>query len=429
MSTKLIQLPPMNLLRPTSVYFVGEILNRLVPFLLIPVLTRYLTPEEYGIVGLFQVVLGIIGPISHLNLAGAVSRFYFERKESITDFPNFIANCMYLSTAGAIVVGLLTLLFANPIGSLSSFPPAWLWSVIVVSFGNSLGLVILGLWQMRQQARPYILFMFLRTLMNFGLAITLVAYYRFNWTGPIIAQVGSMSVFGVLAVYLLARDGWIKLGWNKQYAVLALRFGVPLIPHAIGSLLVALVDRVFLSHACGLAGVGIYTVSYQISMVVLFATDSFNRAWVPWFYEKLTERDPKTLTRIVRATYFYFIAVLIGAVMFGSLIPPALKYFVGAQYAESSRYVLLLAIAFAFHAMYKMVTNYIFFSKRTYLLAYITGAVALFNISLCIWLIPRYELYGAAVATLLSYMASFVVTWIVAAKCYAMPWRVKRVAA
>ncbi len=426
MSTMFIQLPPMNLLRPTSVYFLGEVLNRLVPFLLIPVLTRYLTPDEYGIVGLFAVVLGIIGPLSHLNLAGAVGRFYFEREASISDFPNFIANCLYLSTAGAIVIGLLALTFADPIGSLSSFPPSWLWSVIVVSYGNSLGLVILGLWQMRQQARPYILFMFLRTVMNFGLAITLVVYYGFNWTGPIVAQVLSMSIFGVVAIWLLVRGGWIKLGWNRQYAKLALSFGLPLIPHAIGSLLVALVDRVFISHACGLAGVGIYTVSYQISMVVLFATDSFNRAWVPWFYQKLTERDPRTLARIVRATYFYFLAVLTATVLFGLLIPPALKYFVGVQYAESSKYVLLLAIAFAFQAMYKMVTNYIFFSKRTYLLAYITGAVAVFNISLCILLIPRYHLYGAAVATLLSYLATFIVTWIVAARCYAMPWRLSR---
>jgi O-antigen/teichoic acid export membrane protein len=425
MSSIFRQLLPGRVVQSTSVYFIGEILTRIVPFLLMPVLTRYLSPEHYGLFGVFQVLFGIAGPVIHFGVSGAVSRFYFDRDDKDFSFPVFIANCLYITSAAALIVGLLTVIFAVPLGHLASFPPEWLWTIVVVAFGNSVGMVLLGLWTVRQQAQAFISFVFIRTLINFGLATILVVYFHFGWEGPVLAQVITICAFAVIAVLILAYKGWIKLGWNTRYAVEAVKFGAPLIPHAIGFMVIALIDRLFIAHYNGLRDAGIYTVSYQIALVIQTATDSFNRAWVPWLYEKLKQEKYSVLRKIVKVTYLYNAAVLISAVLLGISAPLILSFFVGNKYTEASRYVLLLALSFAFEGMYKMVTNYIFFSKKTYLLAYITGGTALGNIGLNFWLIPRYGIMGAAVATVVSYFASFIVTWIVAARCYRLPWGLK----
>jgi O-antigen/teichoic acid export membrane protein len=190
-------------------------------------------------------------------------------------------------------------------------------------------------------------------------------------------------------------------------------------------MVIALIDRLFIAHYNGLRDAGIYTVSYQIALVLQFATDSFNRAWVPWLYERLKQGQPSVLLKLVKATYLYNAVVLVCALLLGAAAPWILSVFAGDRYAESSRYVLLLALGFAFEGMYKMVTNYIFYSKKTFLLAYITGGTALLNIGLNFWLIPRYGIMGAAVATVISYFTSFIATWLCATRCYRLPWRLK----
>lgn len=425
MIAKIRQLIPLRVVQSTSVYFIGEVLTRIVPFLLIPVLTRYLSPEHYGLFGVFQVLLGIAGPVIHFGLSGAVNRFYFERDDEKFDFAVFVANCLYITSAAAVIAGLIIALFASPLSRLASFPPDWLWAVIVVSFGNSVGMVLLGLWTVRQQAHAFIGFVFLRTLINFGLATIMVVTFKFGWQGPVLAQVFTMIAFCAISIMIMVFKGWVKLGWNSHYALEALKFGAPLIPHSIGFMVIALIDRLFIAHYNGLHDAGIYTVSYQIALIIQTATDSFNRAWVPWLYEKLKQGKQAVLLKIVKVTYLYNVVVMLAAVLLGIAAPLILPFFVGTKFVEASRYVLLLAASFAFEGMYKMVTNYIFFSKKTYLLAYITGGTALGNIGLNFWLIPRYGIWGAAVATVISYCMSFVVTWIVAARCYTLPWGLK----
>ena len=61
------------LLRSGGVYFVANVANAGLPFLMLPFLTRYLTPTDYGIVSMFGVLVGILIPFVGVNTHAAKS--------------------------------------------------------------------------------------------------------------------------------------------------------------------------------------------------------------------------------------------------------------------------------------------------------------------------------------------------------------------
>src|SRR5438067_1618929 len=145
-----------------ATYTVGDILNRLFPFLLLPVLTRYLTPAEYGTFVMFQVVVNFLLPLVGLNVEAAVY--------------------------------------------------------------------------------------------------------------PVIE---------------LVRCGLLVPRWAGEPARAFLRYGLPLVPHRVSGWLTGMADRVIIAKLTSLGQVGIYSVGYSIGTAVALVQEAFNRAWVPFFFDRL----------------------------------------------------------------------------------------------------------------------------------------------
>src|SRR5207344_1385676 len=73
-------------------YTSANLLNAVIPILLLPLLTAYLSKEDYGIVSIFQVIVMITLPFVGFSASAAVERGYYE--ESL-DFPDYLSNALY----------------------------------------------------------------------------------------------------------------------------------------------------------------------------------------------------------------------------------------------------------------------------------------------------------------------------------------------
>lgn len=109
-----------SLLRMAGTYVGSNILNAAVPFLMLPILTRYLTPKDYGIVSMFQVLAAVIAPFSGLALHGAISRQYFERDR--INFPQYLGNCLYILVVSTLITAFILLSFKKSVAEFAQFP-------------------------------------------------------------------------------------------------------------------------------------------------------------------------------------------------------------------------------------------------------------------------------------------------------------------
>lgn len=408
-----------SLIKTSGTYTLTSILNSAIPFFLLPILTRYLTTEDYGIVAMFSVLISIVGVFTGLSVHGAIQREYYNQEE--INFKEYVANCLLILFVSSSLVFLIMTVFSNEISKVSGVPAHYLWLVVLISFFQFLILSLLSIYQAQMKALQYSGFQISQTLLNVFFSILFVVYLSMNWRGRIYGQFIAVTIIGFISLFILV-NYWTVYKFNYGYVKKALQFGVPLIPHSLGGMVMLATDRFMISNMLDLSKTGIYTVGFQIGMIIEIVAASFNRAYVPWLYDKLKKDEWKTKIKIVRLTYLYFILILIFALGLGLFSPYFLKFLVGKHFQGSQEVIIWIALGCTFHGMYYMVVNYIFYIYKTQILAWITFSSAILNIPLTYYLIKIYGIKGAALSYCIIFALMFLSVWVYSIKSYPMPW-------
>ena len=144
---KIHNLDRYNLFKNASIYTIASFLNASIPFLLMPILTRKISPEDYGIVASFQGLIGLISPFIGLGIDGSIEREYF--KNQYGNISGYITNCFYLLFTSSFIILFFIYFFSSSIVDLIDFPSKWLFSIVIVSLGQYMTLVLLMLWQVK----------------------------------------------------------------------------------------------------------------------------------------------------------------------------------------------------------------------------------------------------------------------------------------
>lgn len=411
-----------RLFSASAVYLLSNVMAAAIPFALLPVLTRYLGPAAYGKVAIYQTLLTGLGALIGLGAQGAAGVKYYDRDGNHNEMKDFIGSCLLILAASSVLTFLVMLAVAEPLIGLLALPKAWLLLSVVVATATFVVGLRMGQWQVRGDVRRYGVFQVSQSLLNMLFSLWIVVVMAQGADG----RMGVLSLvpvlFAAIALLSLWRDGLVAMTVRRQHVREILSFGVPLIPHTIGFFLLSAVDRFVINDRLGVDQVGIYVVAVQLVAVLSIFFDAINNAYVPWLFERLKRDQLDEKKQIVRWTYLYgaaLLAVVGSAFLIG---PPLLVLIAGEKYAAAGRLIGLLVLGQAFHGMYLMVTNYIFYSKRTGLLSVSTIAAGALNVILLLKFLPLFGLYGAALSYAIAMGAKFLMTWYIAQLRHAMPW-------
>lgn len=409
-----------SLFGPALVYTASSAVNAAIPLLMLPIMTRVLSPAEYGIVAMFGVVVALLGTLTGLSVHGAVGVRYFQRPEY--DLPRYVTTCLLILAASTGIATLIVLLCSHWLEEITQIPTSWLIAAVGVAGAQFVVNVRLSIWQCANQPWRFGALRFAQSAIDATASLVMVLALGLAWQGRIGGLTLAALAASTVAIVSLRREGWLARAGDRRYAVDALKFGMPLIPHAMGGMLLAIADRFMITNLLDVASTGVYMVALQIGMLLGLLTDSFNKAYAPWLMSILGERNPVRDRQIVRFTYVYFACVVAIALLLGLTAPWILAVLVGHSFRGAASIIIYIAFGHAFGGMYYMVANYIFFAGRTASLALVTLISGLLNVSASYWLLQRNGVVGAAQAFMLSQAVLFLGTWWLAQKSRPMPW-------
>jgi len=272
------------------------------------------------------------------------------------------------------------------------------------------------------RAKPYGTYQILQMLTNASFGLVLIVGFGFNWEGQLMAQAVSSILFGFLSLLFVYRRGYLSFAFNADYIKDALKFGLPLIPHGLSGWFKTGVDRIFLTTFVGTSATGLYSIGYQLGMVIGILAVAFNQAYSPYLFSRLDHIGIEGKKALVKHTYIYFVVILFLATLLSTVAPWIIQTFLAKAYEEATVYIPWIAFSFAFTGMYFMVVNYIFYTKKTFTLAIVTFITGLIHVAISYFLIQENGSVGAAQATTLSSFIMFIGVWILSAKTYPMPW-------
>ena len=389
--------------------------------MLLPVLTYYLTPADYGKLAAFTSFFGLMAIFIGLSIQGAVSVNYYKMKKEALAV--YIGNVIYILIVSFLIILLLIFLFNSYITSYLKIDFLWLLVATTMSFASFFVYINLALWLVEQKPKYYGSFEIFDTITKFGLSLLFVIVLSLSWQGRAMGMFIGTIISAIISIFLMYKRGFLIFKYNKTYIRDALHFGIPLVPHQLSFWLRSGAIIFLLTHFVGEKQTGLYNVGAQFVIPIAVLTAAFNKAWAPYLYRKLSAPTKQEKKNIVKFTYLYFIGIILIALSISWIAPYIMKFILNQKFHKASIYVFYLALGGAFQGMYFMVVNYIFYVKKTKYLAYITFSTSLFNVALAYILINKNGALGAAQANAISVLLSFLLVWYYSNKVYKMPWK------
>jgi O-antigen/teichoic acid export membrane protein len=409
-----------QLFKDSLIYGTASILSQGIPILIVPIYTRFLSPDSYGGMDMLAVFAALINVTVALEISQGMARSYADIK-SDDERTRFASTALWFSVAAYLLFAVLAVLFSGPLTRLllDSGNWEWIFQVAVIAMAvNGISFFLQN--QLRWLLKPtaYAVSSIVYAVTATGIAIFLIAALNWGVIGVFYGQIIGAVVSGLIA-YLAARD-MFAMTFDTGRCREMLSFSIPLVPSSISVLAANYVDRIAIKSFMTLADVGIYGVGFRFASVVNLLMVGFYSALTPLVYQNYRDTStPGNLERIFR----YFLAGTLPLIIAISLFSREIVgLFAAQEYNAAWMVIPILAAASVLSRMYIFAPG-LDIAKKTGVIASINIIAALVNIVLNIVMIPFLGLVGSALATMAGFCVMFSAYLIAGQKHYPVPHR------
>jgi len=397
--------------KDTLLVGIAHLLFNLRGLILLPVLTKMLGAELYGVWAQLLATIGLLAPLASLQLNQAMTRFLTARedKQEIGKGLSSILSVMLVTTA---IFSLLMFLLSGDLaktvfGGLSSAPfirmavPLLFVTIIEERFTRHY-------FRSFRQIKKYSAFMMLQLVAEIGLVSYLVLA-GFGLRGVIYAMLAARLVMLIVEAALVLPQIRIttpSLSLIKTYLV----FSLPLIPFMLCAWIVGSSDRYVIGYFMDIDAVGIYSVAYNLGNVVNFFIAPIWVVMLPAITSLYENNRMHELRVHLKYSLKLFLALAIPAfVGLAVLARPLLAVLTTDEFVESYLVIPLIALAMVLFGSSTIMGNILVLVKRTKTLALVYGGSAILNLVLNIALVPAIGILGAAVGTLATFAVHLII--------------------
>jgi len=421
-----------RLTKHSIVYGVGNFVERLLSFLLLPLYTFLLSPFDLGINFIIYSTIAFLNIVYAYGLDTAFLRFYILAKNPEEKSSFFSTAILSIIITSLLFSGVI-FIFANEISILITGEQASTSLIkmgVMILFFDAFSVFGLLVLRAEEKAKQFAALKIFKACLILVLNIVFVWGLRLGVFGIFFANViGSAASFlSVIPVYYRV----LRFVFNVEYYKELIKFGLPYIFTYVAFIIMDFIDRFFLENYCGMETVGIYGVSYQISRVMRLLVAAFGFAWHPFF---LSIKEQENCKEIYARVLTYFSLVCFGLFLFTCFfVDDILKIipFLGVEYASDYKNGLIILpyvlIAYYLFGVYVNLNVGIYIEKKSYYLPFIVGISAVINIIGNYLLIPKYNITGAAISTAFSYFVMVLLLYLVTLKIYPITYEWKRLA-
>lgn len=404
------------LLKKFGSFSIGPVIGALLGFLTLPLVTHFITLDEYGRTSMFFTAQNTVSLLVYLGLDQAfVREFHLEKDRMSRLLSNALRIPLLLSLLLSAVLLIWSdwfsvLLFDNPGERLAIAALAALFPFMVIEQFTML--------KIRMEENGVLYSLFSIALKAWTLLFTLLLLFRWerSFRSVILAATLAEIVNSVTVMAVSLR----KMELLRQETDFALQkrmlcYGLPLVPaYAIGWILSSM-DRVMLRAISSYEELGLYTGAFKIVAVMGVLQTCFTLFWTPvairWFEQKADLRCFDAVCRLV--------AVLMTGIGLMVLLCKDLVAFILGESFRSAIYIFPFLLLYPIMYTESETTMLgISFSRKTSYNILVSGAAAAVNLALNMLLIPIWQGKGAAVATGLSYVVFFWMRTLVSGKLW-----------
>ncbi len=389
--TSIINLYRNKLLQNTFLYFVVTFVGKIIPFLIIPYMTAFLTPDQFGLAATYAMYVSFFLLIIGFELNRFIDVNYFKVSEE--EFSVNLSTVVSVVLLSSVMILVLTI-FITRFVNFPEINSVWICLIPAAVFLKFVNILNINLLRNEDNAKLYGVFSISETLTYSGLSLILAWLYH-SWTSKGAALIVAMCVFGAFGFIRLYRKYGIIFSIDKKVVQKAIKYSIP---YVFGLNLANIIflnsDKIILKYFYDYSTVGIFVVAFTFASIVGFVTDSFMKAWTPIFYRKLQDQDPSVDYQSV------IVCISLGLVSIVSigLVYLVMPYMIDEKYYEAISIMPYIAVLFIPRVAEQLLLFYINFFERTNVLYGVVILAIISSVFAAYFLVEIYGVIGMAIS-------------------------------
>lgn len=410
-----------QLAKNSALYLIPNLLVRGLAFLLTPVYARFMTPADFGVLGVCTTVSTLTALIVSFSMPSVIARLHFDMESDESRRRFYGTILIFMLTCAPAIVGAVHLLGALEVFQIVRQVPfsphlaLAMWTGYLTLLITVPGVLLTA----REEAGKVAAYNVFSAAMQIGLTLALVVWLRQGALGAVRAQFFAAAVSAVVGLALY----WPHMTPSFDGALLkrALLLGLPMVLHVSSNWILNLADRMILERYAPASDVGLYTLAYLFTMAALLVLNSIGDAFGP-IALRLMKADPSSATvpLLGSMTLGLDCFACLGAAVLGE---DAVRLFFPAAYAGAVPMIAWVVAGAAMQGVYHVWSQGSWYKMNTRGIAAATTIAAVTNLALNFALVPRYGAMAAAVLTFVTYLELALLHGVVATASHKIAWR------
>lgn len=378
-------------------YTIGNVCIKGLSFLALPIFTRLLSAEDFGIFNVYLSYENILYVIIGFGISGTVKIAYFDFKDHFNDY---MSSVISLTVLISLIIDLLVTISVFVFGLI--IPNEWSYGMLNLLIFSSLATAVYTLITTKYViCAEYKINLFLSFFYTItSVLISVILCFIIFSTERSMARIIGHSVPIMLIAYGISIPIIIKskVIYKKEYWIYAVKLGMPLILHSLSMVLMMQIGKLMIDYYLGSAATGIYSVATTIAGILYIILGSFDNAWAPWFYRGLSGEQGINLIKGNNMLSSVFAYLSAGFIL---ISPDMMRIMATEEYFEGIYSLIPLVIACFVNFMYLFAVNQEYFYKKTKTIAIGTVIATVSGILLNYELIPKLGYITAAYVDLI----------------------------
>ncbi len=395
--------------------------NRFLGVLLVPIYTRILSPNDYGTLGLINTTVAVLGIFVVFSLDSASARWFFDT-EDVHDRKKTMSTWFTFQFILSAIACVILIVFAGPLSSLILELDEGKYFIIPACalLTTILPFIITSWYRYQRRAWPTVIFTFSNSLLNIGLNLLFLLYFKMGIMGILYATLLSSALASVYVV--ITMNEWISFRFfSKERLREMLKFAGPMVPTSAALWILNSASTYILSYYWGKSEVGIFQLGMQIASIVNIVIGAFTMAWPPFAFSILGNKDVKS----VFAAVFIMYASVMSFMALGIAIftQEALIIFTNPNYYSATFVAGLLCFNGIIYGSIHIAVVGLGVAKNTKPIAKGILIGSLVTFILFFVLVPPLGKIGAAFSTIVGYLIVPILIFKASNKVYPVPYK------
>ncbi|VEA64238.1 Polysaccharide biosynthesis protein [Serratia plymuthica] len=347
---------------------IGDILGKVIGFIILPYLTAHLGASGYGALTLYLSVIQMLIIFISFSGQGLLPVKYMQEGEGSSLV--FRRDNITLALASSVLLVAIFYVVTLVANISVSFSDGFL--VVLASLAQALNFINLSHLRISQTYKVAAIGQFLLSAFNvlFTIALfELIAATPGQRLIAIAASFFSIQLAYEFFVYKKIKGERTALQPVRQRYKEIINYGVSLLPHHGSYWIKSSIDRFFIAHYMSTAVVGVYGLAFQLTSIVMLFFGVINQAFQPFIYRKLKEKDFRGVELI---QYGYTGLVIVACMIYFFIMPFVFPYLFKAEFNQAIYYFNILLPGTAFLSIYYIFTHSLFYYRKNKMISIIT---------------------------------------------------------